>query len=164
MKTVDVKAQVTAVALTRKEKLLRWSELIRATSANFYIFHRLEHWNPRQLKMAMAEHGIPLGYANAFIVAAADPVFRAAGLAGDSVADSMRFFELSLDDMHGFSCDCGGAVEKTDMAHRIEHLATAHPHRVGGSFAGYFRSMFGSLWVTAMLAAAIGESLSHIFS
>lgn len=164
MKTVDIAEQTTAVALTRKQKLLRWSALIRAASQDIYIFHNLEDWNAGMRKLAMAAHGIPEGFTNAFTVAAADPVFRAAGLAGDSVADSIKFFELTLADMHGFSCNCGGAISKDDMANRVERLATAEPPRAGNRFTSYFQSVFGSVWVAVMLTASIGETVSRFFA
>jgi hypothetical protein len=124
MKTVDVKEQTAAVALTRKEKLTRWAELIRAEKKHLFIFHGIEGWNWMRLSAPMSAHATPGGdFTTAFCIAAADPVFRAAGLAGDSIANSMRFFDLSQHDIHAFSCDCGGVITKDALASRVEGLA-----------------------------------------
>lgn len=119
MKTIDLQAeQTTAVALTRKEKLLRWSDLVRQQPLPLLIFHHLEHWNREQLQRPLASYGN-----NAFTIAAEDPVFKAAGLKGDSAQDAMNFFEMKQAELHEFSCDCGGHISKTQMADRIAALA-----------------------------------------
>jgi hypothetical protein len=141
MKTMDAKEKAGAVALTRKEKLLRWADLIRAETRSFYIFHMLEDWNWVRLGLPMASHACPDGYATAFGVAGADPVFRAAGLAGDSVTQAMKFFDLSQLDIHEFSCNCGGALTKDQMADRVVHLAEALPRRSWSGFAGALMGM-----------------------
>jgi hypothetical protein len=57
-------------------------------------------------------------------IAASDPVFRAQGLnTTTSIADALRFFELSISQAHAFSCDCGGAISNDQQADRIERLA-----------------------------------------
>ncbi len=35
----------------------------------------------------------------------------------------LRFFELSKNDLHEFSCDCGGVIRNDTMADRIEAVA-----------------------------------------
>jgi hypothetical protein len=146
MKTIDVKEKAGAVALTRKEKLLRWADLIQAETRPICVFHLLENWNWVQMGLPMASHSYPGGYATAFGIAAADPVFRAAGLAGDSVANSMKFFELSQLDIHEFSCNCGGQITGTQMADRVRHLAEATGAfglgRTPSSFTAALMSLF----------------------
>jgi glyoxylate carboligase len=118
MKTVDLEIEHTAVALTRKEKLLRWADLVLQQGKPLHLFHDLERWHPTCLKA-------PLGHIapNAFGIAANDPVFKAAGIDGSSPADAMKFFELSQAELHEFSCDCGGGISNHDMAARITRLA-----------------------------------------
>ena len=126
MKTVDQIEQKTAVALTRKEKLLRWSGLVRAQPLSMYVFHMLEHWDKSTQDMSMEIYFGHYGHAvrpNVFSVAAADTVFKVAGLKDSSPTASMQFFELSLDDVHAFSCNCGGEISNSEMASRIERLA-----------------------------------------
>lgn len=105
-----------AKAMTRQEKLLRWAELVRAVSHQLYIFSNLERWNPGDLAAATQPE-------SAFQIAADDPVFRAAGLNGNTPAAAMNFFELSLRDLHEFSCDCGGHISNEAMASRIASIA-----------------------------------------
>lgn len=132
MKTIDLQEeQKTAVALTRKEKLMRWSEMVRSQSSSVMIFHHLEHWHAELLNRSLADYGN-----NAFTIAAQDEVFQAAGLKGDSAQNAMDFFELTQPELHTFSCDCGGKISTNQMADRI--AAIAEP-RARGMFSFGFR-------------------------
>lgn len=129
MKLVEKVEQETAVALTRKEKLLRWAGLVRAQPQQMYLFHMLENWSREALHLPMQKFFGPTNVLvpNVFSLAAADPVFKATGLKADSVAASMEFFNLSQEDIHAFSCNCGGFITNHDMAGRIEKMANAAP-------------------------------------
>lgn len=122
MKTVDLAEQKTAVALTRKEKLLRWADLVSGQERPLLLLHGLEYWELLRLAQPM-ETIVPPQYLTAFHVAASDPVFQVAGLKGDSVAAAMGFFELSQKQLHEFSCDCGGMIDNKQMGERIARLA-----------------------------------------
>jgi hypothetical protein len=102
--------------MTRREKLLRFARIVRQTQTQFIIFSNLEYMNPAQLSQCDHPH-------SPFAAAAADSTLRNTGLTGQTAADAMRFFELSQDDLHAFSCDCGGAITNEDMARRIERIA-----------------------------------------
>ena len=125
--------------MTRREKLLRLAEIARGGRPSlltkvlvslrwqeyyekrWHIFDLLEHMNPAQL----AEQS---NAASIFDAAAKDPVLYDAGLRpdrGDSVSAlcAMRFFELKQNELHEFSCNCGGAISNADMASRIEKMA-----------------------------------------
>lgn len=116
MQEIDLEEQVTtAVKLTRKEKLIRWAELARNHTNAFALVHLLEHWRDEKLNHPLPNTPMDL--------AASDPVFQAAGLQRSSAAATVNFFELKQNELHAFSCDCGGAISNTDMANRIEHLA-----------------------------------------
>lgn len=106
----------TILPMTRREKLLRFAEIVRAASKDFLIFSNLERYTPLQLANA-SDHR------SAFAAAAADNILKDAGLTGQTAADAMKFFELDQTELHAFSCDCGGAISNTDMAYRIETLA-----------------------------------------
>jgi hypothetical protein len=110
----DVATAITP--MTRREKLLRFARVVRESSKQFVIFHMLEHAHPSTLAGVSHPH-------SAFAAAAADPILKDAGLAGDSVADAMKFFELSQAELHEFSCNCGGVISNSEMASRIEKLA-----------------------------------------
>lgn len=109
---------VTAVPLMNKrEKLLRLAKLVRAADHNLVIFNGIEYADATRLQQLYHP-------ASAFALASADPVFRDAGLQSDRVGDAKRFFELSNDELHAFSCDCGGYISNEQMARRIEVLAS----------------------------------------
>jgi hypothetical protein len=128
---LDLLTIVAIPKMTRREKLLRFAQIIRGTSPpqksgmffkytstapRFTIFHHLEYMSDAQLDTMHHE-------SSAFAAAAADPVLREAGLVSDTVGAAKRFFELSKDDLHAFSCDCGGAITNERMADRIEQIA-----------------------------------------
>lgn len=138
MKTVDQIETTTAVALTRKEKLLRWAAQVRCHPNAMMIFHNMECWDEGLLQKQLTEvYAAP----SAFGIAANDPVFKAAGIKGSSAADAMQFFELSQHDLHEFSCDCGGAISNHQMADRIEGLVERRPAALRG-----FARAFSSRW------------------
>lgn len=108
--------------MTRREKLLRLAQVIRAYNDRFIIFHGLEYEPQHMLDQIYHPN-------SAFAAAARDPVLLNAGLVPDSqgrgmtVGQAQRFFELSQRDLHEFSCDCGGVITNEEMARRIEHIA-----------------------------------------
>lgn len=122
MKTIDLQTELsTAVPLlTKKDKLLRWAELVRGSGHPAFLFHLMEHWNEDMLRQSTSRY---VGQATAMSIAASDPVLQAAGLAGDSARQAMDFFELTQHDLHAFSCDCGGHITNAGMADRITSLA-----------------------------------------
>lgn len=108
-------------ALTRTEKLLRLAMAIRKSRTTCFIWSGLEHCSQAQLDELHDPH-------SAFAAAARDPVLEKAGLKPDASGNvtagaAMRFFELSLQDTHEFSCDCGGRLSKSEMAMRVERIA-----------------------------------------
>lgn len=106
----------TLPVMTRREKLLRFAQVVRNAGGGFVIYSNLEY----QSDVVLAQYSHPC---SAFAAAVRDPVLNAAGLKGDSVLDAKRFFELSTEQLHEFSCDCGGAISNEQMADRIEYLA-----------------------------------------
>jgi len=103
--------------MTRREKLMRFASLVRASpAARLYMFSNLEHMHPSEL--TGLRHPV-----SAFALAAADGIFKDAGLASDTVLDAQKFFELTRAELHEFSCDCGGQITNRDMADRIERIA-----------------------------------------
>jgi len=112
----DEVALLAKPVMTRREKLLRFASIVRSWSRDFGLYHNLEGYQPEQLT-SIGLNG------SAFEAAAADPILRDAGLKNESVGEAQQFFELSPHELHEFSCDCGGAIGKDDMANRIERLA-----------------------------------------
>lgn len=104
----------------RRERLLRWAELVRQSRVRLSLFHNLEHWNKAQLSGYLAA-ALPH---SALSIAARDPVFHSQGLSETySILDVLKFFSLTQEQLHEFSCDCGGAIDNSVMADRIEKMA-----------------------------------------
>lgn len=109
--------------MTRREKLLRWAKLIRETPVQLRLYSALEY-QPMEMLNSIGHDG------TAFALAATDPIFKDAGLGSNSIGDSIRFFELSRDELHYLSCDCCGDITNADMAKRTEILATYRGHEL----------------------------------
>lgn len=126
MKHVELGELVSAVPLspakmTRCEKLKHWAALIRKADRPVWLYNALEYMSSTELRRTRIGGE---GDATALAIAASDPVFQAQGLnATTSIADALRFFELSISQAHAFSCDCGGAISNDQQADRIERLA-----------------------------------------
>jgi hypothetical protein len=118
---VDLKEKLPAV-WTKKAKLHRWGYLVAKYGYKLVLFHGMEHWSPVQLR-DIPIHAVEYG-PNAFAIACADPVLQDAGLKEKAnLPEIMRFFEITTQQLHEFSCDCGGAITARDMANRITNLA-----------------------------------------
>jgi hypothetical protein len=89
-----------------------------------------------------------------FATALADPLFREQGLVGTPLNDGtpavsprqiMDFFELTQEQLHEFSCNCGGQLTGATIADRIERLAGPAPVAGGGSptLLDRAKSLFG---------------------
>lgn len=102
----------TATAMTRTEKLERWATLLAKYNYDIVLGDRLERRHPDDLK-ASAWPGSPMA------IAFGDKTLKAAGLAGDTVGDAMNFFELTAEDIHALSCNCGGVATGENMAARV---------------------------------------------
>ena len=86
--------------LSRRERLERWVELLaREPGRRLRALHGIEYGTPDE-RVAYRADGSPLA------VAYADPVLRAAGLAGDTVGDAAAFFGLSHEQLHYLLCFC----------------------------------------------------------
>ena len=120
MQTVDIAKTVeSAVSLSRHEKLLLWANLVRQHPHEIRILHDLEYYPAAHLRSEIRSDA-----GTAFNIAFADPVFKSVGLNGPAtVQGAMNFFELTQDELHEFSCDCGGRISNSMMADRITAIA-----------------------------------------
>ena len=116
----QITAMTQPIPMSRDDKLERWASLIERSSERIFIFHRLEYRSHDELAR-LANPG------SAFAIAAADPVLKVAGLNSECVGEGMRFFELSKDDVHAFSCDCSGSISNSSMAGRVRGLKSSVP-------------------------------------
>ena len=121
MKHVDVGTLVQAIPITsiREERLRRWANLCRESKWRLNLGHNLEYAPPYTRTNTPATF---MGH-SALSIAASDPAFNQQGLSPDaSVQDVMNFFEISHQQLHEFSCDCGGHIDNENQARRIERL------------------------------------------
>lgn len=103
--------------MSRREKLFRLARLIRECALHrLYMFSNIEYLTPNELVGLRHPQ-------SAFAVAAQDGILKDAGLKGDTVKDAQEFFALSNNELHAFSCDCGGVLSNEQMARRVESLA-----------------------------------------
>jgi hypothetical protein len=107
------------VPMNRNHRLMRWAGLIRASRVNLMLFHDLEYMSPKELGRIDLVDRAP----SAFSIAVNDPVFQAQGLgAGANIPEIMEFMEIDQQELHEFSCDCGGVINNEMMANRIERI------------------------------------------
>lgn len=107
---------VAIPVMSKRQKLSRLAALVRTVPHPVTMFNGVEYMSPSEKRMISHPQ-------SAFSVAAVDPVFKEAGMQGASVADGQKFFELSDNELHSFSCDCGGRLSNEQVARRLEALA-----------------------------------------
>lgn len=106
---------VEAPVLSRRQRLERWAELLeRDPHRRLRALMRVE-FVPEWDRAGIRADDTPIS------VAFADPLLRAAGLAGDTFGDARKFFELSSEDAHALLCDCHyyGRMDGETVARRI---------------------------------------------
>jgi len=107
--------------MDRAVKLRRWAKLCREYGFPLALYHGLEYWYRSQLDIEI--HQLP--GVSAMTLAANDPEFHTLGLPRPdqcTVSDIMEFFSFSQQQLHEFSCDCGGHISNDEQARRIERL------------------------------------------
>ena len=109
-------AELVTTTLTKREKLLHLARILRGAPIHLFMFSNVEYMSAIDKQMTSHPY-------SAFALAAADPILKDAGLTGSSVADGERFFELTRDELHAFSCDCGGHISNDQMARRVDAIA-----------------------------------------
>jgi hypothetical protein len=134
-------------ALTRRERLERWAELLgRDSSRRLHSLGEIESKSPNE-RLAMRSDGSPL------TVAFADPVLRADGLASDRLGDAMSFFDLSEDQAHRLLCSCmnGSTMSANATAGRIRGMANPDLR------------LRSAAWAAAVAALAGAPALVYLF-
>lgn len=109
--------------LGRRERLERWAHLLeRAGDARINLIHELE-FAPRAAQRSMRAND------SALSIAFNDPVLRAEGLNGDTIADGQAFFSLTDRDTHRLLCSCmhGLSMRATDAAWIVRSIANPIP-------------------------------------
>jgi hypothetical protein len=114
---IESALSVSHVAMTRQEKLLRWAKLVRKSKVQMRLYHLLENETQSELDKLIFYSS------TAFELAYEDPILRDAGLDSKTIGGMMTFFAINKEDLHDFSCNCGGPIDNRRMAKRIESIA-----------------------------------------
>jgi hypothetical protein len=121
IKGVATVTRLHATRMSRRERLLRWAAVLESHPAQpIKPLMRIE-FLPRQERMLARRDDSPL------TVAYRDAMMREEGLAGDTLGDAMRFFELSDHEAHYLVCDChyhgGMTMTPEGVAKRARSIA-----------------------------------------
>jgi len=128
----DVKIPKQAPALSKRERLDRWAELLERDPN--HVLRTLDEieWKPKAERLAMR------AYNSALTIAYSDPVLRSEGLLSDRFGDAVRFFEISEHDAHIVLCSCHGgeAMLAEEAARRVRGIRSPS---LWGLYFGWFR-------------------------
>lgn len=108
----------------RRRRLERLARVLENHTGPVRLFSQVEAIPGRRRRSLRRE-------CSPFSIAYLDPVFRAEGLAGDTIGEGSYFFGLSSSETHELVCDCHyfGPVSGHTVAERARYLA-AHPSLV----------------------------------
>jgi hypothetical protein len=126
----DLQTPEAVRTMTRTERLQRWVELLeREPDRRLNAIPEIEYMLPMDRPGARADDS-PLS------VAFADPVFRTQGLAGDTLGDAMKFFELSENEAHHAFCSCLGGyrMESKAFARRLTDATIGRSRIISGAW------------------------------
>jgi hypothetical protein len=128
----DVKVPKQTPALSKRERLDRWIELLeRDPDRVLRTLDEIE-WKPKAERLAMRADN------SALTIAYADPVLRAEGLASDRFGDAVKFFDISEHDAHIVLCSCHGGESRRaeEAARRVRGIRSPS---LWGLYFGWFR-------------------------
>lgn len=98
--------------------LRQWAILLVDHPRDIHLLHGLEYRSPSWLN-ALQCASVP---ETPFGIAAASGQFPGLNVQS-SVGDVIRYFDLSAHNVHAFTCDCGGEIDRGDMAQRLLNIA-----------------------------------------
>lgn len=116
----EIKTKHPVRPMTKQEKLLAWADLIDRFEGWVWMYSNLEHW--REEHLADPEYGVNCRAVTAVTLACRHEPFQAEGI-GESVSSALKFFELTKEELHQFSCDCGGRIDNKTQALAIRSIA-----------------------------------------
>lgn len=115
----EVQAKHPVAPMSKAEKLAKWADLIEAHPHSLFLYSNLEHWGPQHLGDS---HYVTSYPPTAISLALGHDAFKAESI-GETVGSAIKFFDLSLAELHEFSCDCGGSISNKEQARRIRNIA-----------------------------------------
>lgn len=128
----DLKQPLRAPALSRRERLDRWAELLERDPDRLLMTLDEIEWKPKAERRQMRADG------SALAVAYADTILRADGLASNRFGDAVRFFQISEYDAHIVLCSCHGgeSMRSEEAARRVRGIRSP---RLWSLYFGWFR-------------------------
>lgn len=102
----------------RRRRLERFASVLISTRTHARLFETMESY-PRNKRLALRAPDSPLA------IACDDAVLRRDGLRGDTVADAIEFFGLSMREAHALLCDCGYGASTEGYAQNVAIAARA---------------------------------------
>ena len=128
-KIAELKTQFPAVKdpplQTRRERLDHWASLVEKHQGTVLLYSNLEYQPPSTLDDPRWVTGEIFfeRYPTALHLAVEDPTLQKAGLVTRTIRGVMDFFQLTIPQLHAFSCDCGGVIANHIQAERIRNIA-----------------------------------------
>lgn len=126
IETIARTARITRVDFPawelRRRRLERLAGLLESTKAPVRLFTTMECYRKKE-RLLLRQPNSPLA------LACDDALLRGEGLAGDSVADGVAFFGLSLREAHALLCDCGYSG-LARMGAPLAHLVATRARRL----------------------------------
>ena len=114
----DLKPSTPVVALSKRDRLDRWAELLeREPDRVLRTLDEIE-WKPKAVRLAMRADN------SALSVAYADSLLRTEGLASDRFGDAVKFFQISEHEAHIVLCSCNGgeSMRAEEAARRVRGI------------------------------------------
>lgn len=105
--------------MTRQQRLKRWAEVLKREGVRPLEALRWVEFYAEPERRQLRRERSPIA------LAFADPMLREEGLAGDTLGDAQRFFDLSDDEAHRLLCDCHfqGRMTGRSVGRRVRALA-----------------------------------------
>lgn len=149
--TLETLADRNADWALRRRRLERLAVLLETSKTPVRLFSDLECYKRKErLTLRLADSALAVAYDDAF--------FRGEGLHGDSVADAVAFFRLSLREAHKLLCDCDYAWNEMTPGAVLNKAVASRAHKLAAK-----RSL--GEWVASIRAfalALIGESARKV--
>lgn len=105
--------------MSNVERLNRWADLLEQQPGSIEALYRIEYLSEADRRAYRGGNTTPIA------IAARDPVFRADGLAGDTLGDAMDYFAMNDEEAHRLLCDCHymGSLTGQSLAARVRRFA-----------------------------------------
>ena len=124
----DIERSAEAIPIgmmTRAERLERWARMLEQHVGPILALNGIEYLRCKERRELKGDHA-PM------TIAFADPILRDQGLSGETLGETMDFFELSNQAVHELFCDCHhrGTMTGSGLAESLREIARP-PETIG---------------------------------